>query len=140
MFNQRPNSLWFGYTSVYTEVHLRSSGKQLRSHGLESDRCKIKASSSDMISSILTASYCNTLQHGATHCNTLQHTASRYTALHRTATHNTHLVASTPSTPEHTATNCNTLHHTATNCNTPQPTPHTSWQAQHRLLPLHPQP
>ena len=49
----------------------------------------------NMMVHIITATYCNTLQHTATHCNTLQHTATHCNTL------------------QHTATHCDTLQHTA---------------------------
>jgi len=109
--------------------------------------CSFRAPSS--CSSLLAATYCNTLQHtadapvpsgplpvaaccsllAATYCNTLQHTATHCTnMLQHTTTHCNALqrTATHCNALQRTATHYNTLQHAATHCNTQQ---HTATQA-----------
>jgi len=113
------------------------------------------------VSSLLTATHCNTLQHTATHCNTLQNAAthlhqrklnsgglfckqkqkkifskvsSLLTAIHCNTLHHT---VTHCNALQHTATHCNALQCTATHCNTLQRTATHCNTRQHTATHLH---
>jgi len=117
------------HTYIYLHIHRYTQAQHIRSMRRALSMVMLRFRKQHLrlsMSSVNTATHCNTQRHTATHCNTLQHTATHCNTLRHPAMH---AVASSfcnfrcrwrtqCNTLQHNATHCIALQHSAAPCNT----------------------